>query len=383
MRIIPSLLVLSLVLAARVDAQTVEAGPLTLKLKGRINYQFNTTSVDDAELAAQGLNVAVPSSTFELRRLRVGTAFEYEDWLNGEIELDVAGGRVQARNAFMNFGFAPAFQVRAGQFKKPFGLLQLTSSSTFPLIERGVRIRGLADALSSQDDPASRVFTGLVGEEQELLDQLRYQNYELGAEVHGGIGPVGYAVGVFNGTGSDRASETDDKSFAGRGTLELAAGKPLVLGVGLSRSVLRTGSSADDARTGAAWEADLQWGEFRQRGLRVLAEVTGGKNIAVEDANFLGAQGVVAFFQPLGVGQVASTDQVRRPRVEGVEFAGRASYGDPRRDIEGDEGLLLTPGVNVYFSGRNRLMLNWDIYMPESDRFTTQNALRAQAQVYF
>jgi hypothetical protein len=70
-------------------------------------------------------------------------------------------------------------------------------------------------------------------------------------------------------------------------------------------------------------------------------------------------------------------------KVEGIELAGRVSYGDPRRDTELDEGLLLTPGFNVYFNDRNRLMFNWDVFLTDDDRFEQQNALRAQAQVYF
>jgi len=28
-------------------------------------------------------------------------------------------------------------------------------------------------------------------------------------------------------------------------------------------------------------------------------------------------------------------------------------------------------------------MLNWDLFLPESDRFSREHALRAQAQIYF
>jgi hypothetical protein len=89
------------------------------------------------------------------------------------------------------------------------------------------------------------------------------------------------------------------------------------------------------------------------------------------DENFLGAQGIVAYFLPL-VGK----------KLEGLEFAGRVSYGDPRGDVDEDEGLLLTPGLNLYFFGRNRLMFNWDFWSA-GDRFESENALRAQAQFYF
>ncbi|HEY0810774.1 MAG TPA: hypothetical protein VGD49_11465, partial [Longimicrobiales bacterium] len=78
------------------------------------------------------------------------------------------------------------------------------------------------------------------------------------------------------------------------------------------------------------------------------------------------------WFQPLS-----------NPRIYGVEIAARASYGDPLREVEEDEGLLLTPGVNVYFFGRNRLMFNWDLYMTSTRLGESENALRAQVQFYF
>ncbi len=102
----------------------------------------------------------------------------------------------------------------------------------------------------------------------------------------------------------------------------------------------------------------------------MIGEVVTGSTLVVDDS-FLAAQGVASYFHPVGA------------RVDGVEPVARVSWGDARRDVEGDAGLLLTPGVNLYFFGRNRLMLNWDIFVPEGDRFETTHALRAQAQVHF
>ena len=372
MRFLLFLVVPCLVFAARAQAQVIEAGPIVVKLGGRVNYQFNTTSVDDEDLQDDGLAAAIPASTFEMRRLRLRTQVAFEDWLTGEVEVDFGGGRVQLRNAFANYAIAPALQIRAGHFKKPFSLLQLTSSSVYPVIERGVRIRGLAEALQVEDQPDPVLQPFAIGEEQDLLDRFRYQSFDLGAEVHGGAGRFDYAVGVFNGAGGDRLGETDDKAFAGRGRIAITENGPLIVGLGVSRAVFRDGSSANDEATGVAWEADLEWGQFRRPGIHVLAEIASGDNVLAEDATFLGAQGVVAWFQPVDAG-----------RVEGWEIAGRVSYGDPSRNKNGDAGLLLTPGVNLYFFGRNRLMLNWDFYMPESDRFNDEHAFRAQAQIYF
>ena len=85
----------------------------------------------------------------------------------------------------------------------------------------------------------------------------------------------------------------------------------------------------------------------------------------------VGAQAVAGWFAP------------RAGRVEGVEPVLRVSWGDPDTGGASDEGLLVTPGVNLYFTGRNRLMLNGDVYVSAREGLEAQHALVAQLQVYF
>jgi hypothetical protein len=115
---------------------------------------------------------------------------------------------------------------------------------------------------------------------------------------------------------------------------------------------------------------DLELGAFRRDGLHVIAEAVAGDNIPVEES-FLAAQAMLSWFRPT------------RGRVEGIEPLFRVSWGDPNREVEDDAAMLLTPGVNLYFGGRNRLQLNWDFFVPQGDRFETHHALRAQAQMAF
>jgi hypothetical protein len=244
-----------------------------------------------------------------------------------------------------------------------------------------VRQRGLTDALLAEDRQgvltnfrANRV---VFGEEQDLLEAFTYQSYDLGAAVLGNIGAFGYTVGVFNGPGSDAIDDTGGKSIAGRATLRVLKSAPIVLGAGVSTREFRVTSTPNiRTRAGTALEGDLEFGDFRKKGLHVIAEVTTGRNLAVADSldhrNFLAGQAVAAWFVP-----------VANRRVEGWELAGRVSWGDPRTGFAGDEGTLYTPGVNVYFSGRNRLMLNLDVYVPGGSQFSTQSVIRSQAQIFF
>lgn len=376
------------------NGQGIETGAVKLKMLGRVQTQFSTTSVDEAELLMAGRPPAsaIPGSMFETRRVRLGAELEIEKWLAGKLETEVGMARLQIRDAFLNLGVAPLFQIRVGQYKKPFSLLQLTSSSTWPVIERGVRIRGLADALTLGDSlESSRVGTRVLsrfrgallpGEEQELLEIQGYQSFDIGASIHGSARGFGYHVGIFNGAGADKPDDTGAKSWAGRVTYKLDTNLPVTFGAAVSHREFRTQSRpVIQTREGTAYEADVEIGAFRRKGLHVLAEVTTGTNLGTTVSSccggssrlndFFGAQGIVSYFVPL-----------QNERVEGLELAGRLSHGDPSDALGGDEAVLLTPGINLYFYGRNRLMVNWDFYRA-GDRFADQNAFRAQAQFYF
>ncbi|HEX2168516.1 MAG TPA: porin [Longimicrobiales bacterium] len=346
-------------------AQTL---PVNVDVGGRVQFQWNSTSVDDDEPGAP-----IASSTFETRRVRLGVDIEVGDWIRGAIEPEYALGEMELRQAWLALEFDPAFIVRAGQFKKPFSLVNLTSSTTYPAIERGLRIRGLETALAAGNQGELTSLRGdlLLGEQQALLDVQGYLGYDLGAAVEGRLGSLGWAAGVFNGNGPDARDENDAKSLAARVTYAVDIGAPLTLGGAWSRREMSwPDAEGAETRTGDAFEVDAELGGLRE-GWWVLAELSSGTNLATRE-RFLGGQGVLARY--FGTG---------RRRIEGIEPVARVSYGDPDDGIDGDAGVLVTPGVNLYFIGRNRLMFNWDVYLPESDRFETQHAGRAQINLYF
>jgi hypothetical protein len=370
-------------LRADVTAQTLETPEFKLRFGGRLQTQFSTTNVDAEELILTGHppSSPIPEYMFQVRRLRLAAELDYKTWITGKLELEFAMARLQMREVFINFNFDPAFQIRTGQFKKPFSLLQLYTSTKWPIIERGVVQRGLSNQLLAEDvDSVLTIFNNNVvfGEEQSILEAFQYQNYDLGAAVHGAFGRFGYTAGVFNGPGSDQNDDTNGKSFGGRATFRAVKSAPLTFGAGvMTREFLVTLRPTIITRGGVAWEADFEWGDFRKPGLHVLGEAVTGRNLAIpKDSaigkNFVAAQVVGAWYIPAGSG-----------RVEGYELAGRASWGNPRIDIDGDAGILLTPGFNIYFSGRNRFMVNVDFYEPFGAEFSQGIVFRSQAQIYF
>jgi hypothetical protein len=358
----------AVLIGAPVAAQDRPA--VTVSLNGRMQFQWNSTSVDTVEAGTP--TTPIPSSTFETRRVRLEANVTVEEWIRGMVEADFALGRLVLKQVWMSLQVDPALVVRAGQFKKPFSLIELRSSTQNAVIERGVRIRNLEQALAVAD-PTQPRFRNLVlpGEEYALLAAQNYMSYDMGVELSGAYGALGWAAGVFNGTGADARDENNAKQLAARVTVAPQVGKPLRLGAGVSHSEMNFPAANSPGRSaGNAVELDAELGGFRN-GLWVLAEATGGRNLAT-DGTFRGAQGVVSYFLGTGTG-----------RIEGVEPVARVSWGDPDDDIDDDAGLLVTPGINLYFFGRNRLMFNWDIYMAQNDAIDTHYAGRAQINLHF
>ncbi|MBI4544238.1 MAG: hypothetical protein HY703_03485 [Gemmatimonadetes bacterium] len=371
-------------LPARLAGQTVTAEGVRVRVTGYAQIQFNTTSVDEEAVTPAGEPAGdLPFSTFETRRIRPVVDVTVADWISGRIQPDLALGRLRLADAYMNFGFGEALQLRVGQFKKPFSLLFLRSSTLILPIERAVRIRGLEEALEEAAGAARPpVFTSfrgelVLGEEQQMLEVLGYAERDLGAAIHGRLGRVGYEAGVFNGGGADRRDDNDDKSIAARVSFQPIREATHLLGAAVSRRETRIDGRLDGREVhhdlaGTVFGIDAEWGEPRRPGLHFMLEGVVGDNLAV-DESLVGGQAVVAYFRPRAPGR----------RVEGIEPIFRLSYGDPNRDREDDDGLLLTPGVNFYFYGRNRLLFNWDFFLPAGDRFESASAFRAQAQLYY
>lgn len=335
-------------LAAPLDAQ--EATRVDLSAYAQL--QFATSSAADAR-----------SSTFLMRRVRLRVDIDTGDGITGRVEPDFAGGGARIRYAWLALDLG-AITVRGGVFKKPFSRIELSSSGRMPVIERALAIDGLADEYAG-DAPDLPVFDDevLLGEEQYLLAAFGYHSYDTGAMLIGSAGRLGYEVGVFNGSGTAADDDTNGKAVAGRVTYDLSS--LLELGASVTRHEREVDG---DARDGTAFELDAQIGAFGEPGFGLIAELVQGESFA-EDATFRGAQAYGWHRWPL-TGQVTA-----------VEALARASWGDPSTDRANDSGMTWTPGVNLYLGEHARLMVQWDVHVPQDDRLTTRHAFRAQAQV--
>jgi phosphate-selective porin OprO and OprP len=128
--------------------------------------------------------------TFAFRRLRPYLRGRFSRRFEFYFNPDFAGGTLLVQDAYVDTVFAPAFRIRAGKGKTPFGLERLHSASNLVFFNRALP-------------------TALVPNRDLGLQVL--------GDIHGGV--VSYLAGVMNGVpdgGSSDLDTGDGKDVSGR-----------------------------------------------------------------------------------------------------------------------------------------------------------------------
>ena len=330
----------------------VESRAMEIVITGRLHTQWNTTSVDGPI-----------SNEFLIRRARLTAEVEINELVSGKIQPDYGDGELSLKDAYLRLSFDPAFRATIGQFKRPFDLFELTSSTQILVIERAGGIRGLSECSGPEGICSFSRFT----------ERLEYSDRDIGVLVDGIVASGWrYMFSVTNGTGANEADENGDKSFTGR--VEFTPMADLTVGANVAAHDFENEVDLDSERA-TAFGGDVEWGNF-DRGLHIQAGVVAGDNWLNLDplgdpSKFLTAQGIVTYKIPL--------DDVRF--LEAIEPVGRLSWGDPDDDGDDDEGVLLTPGLVAFFSGRNKIAVNADIWMPAAG--DTEVSFKVQSYLHF
>jgi hypothetical protein len=356
--------------ATTAEAQVqIKSGATEIKITGRVNVLWDYSST------AQEL-----SNVFLIRRARITMEVKVNDFISGKVQPDFTTGfglenGLRLRDAYIDMIFAPEFRVRMGQFKRPFDMFELTSSTQILVIERTGIVR---DA----DDCAG---VGSICSYSRLTERLGYSDRDVGVEIGGMIaGQWVWSASATNGgifedivTFSDLADTTDvfseGKSFGGRFEYR---GNNLRVGANAAAHDFANPVQLDQIDYGFGYGADVDWGSYTS-GLHVQAGVTAGDNWRVLDsagksAKFWTAQGILTYKVAVANSRI----------VEAWEPVGRVSYADPDTDANDNEGLLLTPGFVVYFTGRNKMALNVDVYMPGGNR-DTEYSVKVMSYLHF
>ncbi len=130
------------------------------------------------------------TESFLLRRVRLIFDVKMYDDFALRFQPDFGGSSPTIQDAYFDYTIRPAFNLRAGKCKTPFGIEQLQTDSEMFFAERG-----LPSQLAPQRDVGFQAFGSLAS------------------------GTVTYAVGVFNGTVDGVNSDLDNndgKDFAAR-----------------------------------------------------------------------------------------------------------------------------------------------------------------------
>jgi len=158
-------------------ATTVQSS-LQLKLSGYAQMQAAWKSEDN--------------DTFSIRRARLSLGGQVLKTLKFKLQLDFTRSPALL-DAQAEFTPTQVINLRAGQFLVPFSLENITSSSDLLTVNRSQAVEKLAPGRDN----------GSAGR-------------DLGAAVFGSYSIFDYSIGLFNGSGANKADTNDHKDLAGR-----------------------------------------------------------------------------------------------------------------------------------------------------------------------
>ncbi len=340
------------IVAPNVSGQVIVTSRATqIRLSGRVHTQFNTTSTS-----------GVISSEWVIRRARLTADVTVNDFVSGRVMPEFAEGGFELQDAYVRLTFSPSFQVKFGQFKRPFDLFELTSSTQILVIERTGSIRGVDSCAG-----ASGVCTL-----SRLSEALEFSARDIGAMVEFITDNATYQFSVTNGAGANSPDENGTKSYTGRVSVSASDDVTISGNVAL-HDYMDTVNADDDFAL--AYGADVEYGNF-DSGLHIQAGVIGGQNWGTLDlvgdpARFLTAQGILSYKSPV----------TNHKFVSAIEPVGRLSFADPDTDNGNDLGILITPGLAVHFVGRNKIAANIDVWMPDVGE--TEWSFKLQSYLHF
>ena len=360
--------------------RTIRAQAPTIQVQGRIQVQYRYSTGD----SSANYNPTQVSNIFEIRRLRIQSNVRFGDNINLVIQPSFEMGALRMRDAFLRVGMSPRFGVVLGQEKSPFQRYELTSSNNLPSIERGLRVLRLGNREGLND----------------LLTQNGYTSHDLGAFVDY-VGPdnkITVKAGVQSGSRESTTDVNNAKSFFARATAtpKVNRDNQPVLQVGASfasrdRAICQapaTGACttyyADSSKQTTAFGLDAEWGGFRP-GLHVIADFATGKNVPIANRTATGrntgnlrttADSALRTFMGFSlVGAYRINTKGADTRVVKIfEPALRIDYLDPDTKAGDNQGVLVTPVLNIYFANTTILRAGHDFYSYKDAAGTSRSA---------
>jgi hypothetical protein len=358
-------------------ASVATAQAPNIQVQGRVQVQYRYSSGDStANYSKTGVN-----NLFEVRRLRIQTNVRFGDNISLVIQPSFEMGSLRMRDAYLRVGLTPNLAVVAGQEKSPFQRYELNSSNNLLSIERGLRVLKLSGKEGLND----------------VLVQNGYASHDLGAGVEVESKDHRFFVkGVVQGGSRESTADVNNaKSFFARATgtaLMNQDNQPqLQLGAsfGSRDRAICSGACAgtyfaDSSKRTNAFGLDAEWGGFRP-GLHLIADFATGDNVPIPlristgrntanlrnsaDSNVVTFRGV----HLIGAYRILTTGSDTR-LIKIVEPAVRIDYTDPNTSASNDQGILITPVLNLYFANSVELRAGIDLYFYKDATGASQSA---------
>jgi hypothetical protein len=376
----PLFAIIAALAAVAILTSTTNAQAPTVQVQGRIQTQYRLSSGD----SSANYNIAQVSNIFEVRRLRIQANVRFGDNVTLMIAPSFEMGSLRMRDAFVRVGLNPRFGVTVGQEKSPFQRYELNSSNNLPSIERGLRVLRLGGREGLND----------------LLVANGYASHDLGAFADFVSADNKYTLkaGVQSGSRESATDVNNAKSVFARATAVVMTNRDNqpVLQVGASfaardRAVCPAPCAtvaylADSSKRTTAIGADLEYGGFRP-GWHLFLDFATGDNVPA--ANRVAAAGsrnsanlrtsadsALRTFMGvslIGAYRISTTGPDTR-LVKVFEPALRIDYLDPDTDAGDNEGLLITPVLNIYFANTVVLRAGFDFYSYKDATGTSRSA---------
>ena len=338
-------LVLAFGLAHPLLAQEMGArGGSSVTIGARIQAQYEASSVDDT-----------PSSFF-VRRAWVTMDGRLNDLVTARAQYDIDGQTVL--EAYLELTPSDALQVQLGQFKKGMSYFWLVPNAWLPIIERDARVTGV--------DHCPGV--GSVCSYGRMTGALGLDNYEPGILMQGRFGGnFGYRFTLTNGEGISNKDVNRGKSASGQFSVYPAGDTRVSAYVALDETL----DSHGETMGVPAYGAEVEIGTWLD-GPHLIANGLRGRNWKLNDeAKFSAFQLMAFWYLPFAT----------ESRFAGIEPMLRVSWVDSGAEDHGSvTGTVVTPGVMVYFVGRNGISTNVDFYT-SGDR--SDWSLKVQAFAFF
>jgi hypothetical protein len=334
----------------------------TAKIQGRLQPEFRTSDIETAPLNT------VPGNEFFIRRAYVEFSAQLAENVRSKVEVNATRRAVNLEDAWLEVDLGRYVTWRAGQEKKPVERLEVMSSNTYPVVERGAQVAGLR--------------TPNLVSQNNFLTAAGFTAHDVGTSVllHADSisMPVALRIGVWDGQGKDNPEANSAKTYGARFTIapfhQLSLGAsyvshddPLSVKVGTSTVV-----ATDSSERSHAFGLDGEWGTL-ERGLHVVADAAFGREsrlgaltstIAGLRTGLPAGTAIEPGFRTFHVVGEYKVLLGENPFVQAVGPLFRWDRTTPDTDNTGIASTLLTPGVNVYFSPRAWLMVNYDVIHP-------------------